>query len=307
MFPDLNDIEDDNVYTIDGLGVKLTGRVLKENNLLILRRPRKAAEEDERSAKRYFPDADRPQVYQYCLDLPAYKIFSTFDGVKQLIQELNLPNPPLVYYSSLWRGGEYVNPRQPIKEFQEYTVETFGLKTDLTHPPMGTSKDWYNDHPSYWRELDWKLVQIWRLRIFRCAPKALETTPSNPLSPQYPAIPYLEERWHPQLGKIVFLGGLQRINIASAMELYHFFCDAYRILKRRRKMGRPYGTREFLDFLSFYRRVVKEYTELLNDRKRNGRPTQPEVALKLKISISSFKRYWRTTELIWPPIADPPE
>jgi hypothetical protein len=307
MLPDLNDVEDDVFYTLPGLGARLTGRALKDEDILIFRRPRKV-EEEELSAERYYPDADEPQVFQYCLEPPAYAIFSDFDGLKQLIQELNLPNQPLnIYYSSLWRAGEYVDPSKPVKEYQTYTVETFGLKLGSTRLPEVRFEDWHIDQPSYWRELDGGLVQIWRLRIFHCTPNELGTTPSRPFSPRYPTIPYLEERWHPKLGKVVHLGGLQRTDIASAMELHHFFCDSYRILKRRRKMGRPYGTREYLNFFSFYRKVVSVYQELLQAPKRKGRPTQPEVALKMGISISSFKRYWRTTGLDWPPTTDLPK
>jgi hypothetical protein len=312
---DIDSIEDDEFYLIVRANVLVLGKDLKSPKFQsfisdVGGEVEKASDAD---ARRYYPQKDEWEVYQRGLSPPVFIIRPSFNGVRKLAAELDLPTDDGdVYYSRFYEGGDYVEPRKrPIAQYQKYSVETFGLcikaSLPLSYPvkyePPHPSQ--YATLPKYWWESERELIQIWRLRIFSRPLESFKPTPSNPLSSRLPDFPYLEERWHPKEGRYVLLGGLQNYDRSFASDLQRFFSDAYCILEKKKKMGRPTGTGEYPTQFNFYRIAIKKYCELW--KPNEDKPTKGQVALKMKISESTFKRHWRTTGLKWPPIIEPPE
>src|SRR5947209_960194 len=257
------------------------------------------------NSRMFYPQRDNWQVYKLSVYLPVYIIRPTFEGVKKLIEELDLPSGPReLYYSKLFNGVEYVNLRTPpIERFMKYTVEAFGVKIKptgpLSYPPKYEIPDpsQYSTPPKYWQNSHLEIIQIWRLRIFDCPIEALQTTASNPLTPYHPSTLYLEERWHPKQPRLVFVGGLPEVHISFLPEFNRFFSDAYRILERLNLRGRPHGTSRYPDSDAFCRRMRKEvrvYRKL-----HKCKPTEKEIASKMGISESTFKRELRMAGLSW--------
>ncbi|MDT4956123.1 MAG: hypothetical protein QOJ02_4261 [Acidobacteriota bacterium] len=301
MLPEDDEIDDDELYEImiwlSGSKVRFEGQshfmefgdgIKKVSN-----------------SRMFYPHRDNWQVHKLTVYLPIYIIRPTFEGIKRLVEELDLPSGPReLYYSRLYSGGEYVTPTgQRIEKYEKYTVEAFGLKMEPT-PPLSYPLKYeipdpsqYSTPPKYWQNSHREIIQIWRLRIFDCPLEALETTAANPLSPYHPNTLYLEERWHPNRPRLVFLGGLSDVNISFLPELKRFFCDAYRILERLNPKGRPPGTSTYSSSNAFCRRMKKELREFRKSEKY--KPTEKQIAFKMGISESTFKRHLRIAGLSW--------
>jgi hypothetical protein len=297
---DMDEFDDDELYEImiwfSGIKIRFEGQSdYKEFKTGIMKPSR---------SRRFYPQRDNWEVYQISVYPPIYIIQPTFEGVSKLVEELDLPTGPKeLYYSKLCSGGEYVTPvGKRIEKYDKYTVEAFGLKikptTPLSYPLKYELPDpsQYSTPPRYWQNSHCEIIQIWRLRIFDCPIEALQTTASNPLSPYHPNILYLEERWHPSQPRLVFIGGLSDVHISFVPELERFFCDAYRLLEQLNPRGRPLGTSIYTSD-AFYRRMMKELRAF---RKLNKyKPTQKQIAYKMGISESTFKRNFRITGLSW--------
>lgn len=251
--------------------------------------------------KRYSPDG---HVYQTRLNPPCYRISQRFKGIRKLCEELELDlttdNVPHVY-SKLIAGGDYVWALdENYSRYQRYTVEVFGLLVTFTGLTEVSKRQklpdprQYATPPKYWYESPLELIQIWRTRIFYSAPRLFNPSLSNPLTPHRPRFPYLEERWHPSLAPITF--GVEGIDKSAGRPRMQsqFVSDAYKILMQApTTSGRPriYKTSE-----EFYLEVRKVYRQLA---RKSDSPQQKEVALRLKLSLSSFSRYWSDTEIRW--------
>jgi hypothetical protein len=246
-----------------------------------------------------------PRVYQYSLDPPGFMISPRFDGIQSIARELNLEiaYPEDKYFSRLWRGGDFVGARgKAYGDYQEYTVETFGVRIDIV-PQTYLYLDIRPLHPSslarYWLTSKFELIQMRRIRVLLRPLESFDMKPGNPITAQLPHCPYVEERWNPKSWEHVSIGGLRRRELYFSTETERFRRDASRILARQtRKLGRPEGTTQYSpeSFISTAKRIYCE--ELV---KTGSPPTQKLVALKMGLSRSAFKYYWRSTRLHWPP------
>jgi len=125
------------------------------------------------------------------------------------------------------------------------------------------------------------------------------TDPSMPLTTELPSCLYVEERWHPWTWQTILMGGLEHFGVASSLEVESFFRNAKQILAgHRSKAGRPEGTREYQpdEFITTAKEVYRELW-----MKLGRKPPQKMVALRMQISRSAFRRYWRETGLRWHP------
>lgn len=301
MLPDdIDEIDDDDLYE---LTIWLSGAKIRWEDESELVELGTGIERPPRS-RRFYPQEKNWQVHQLSKDHSVYRIRPTFEGVIRLTEELDLPRGPQEqYYSKFYSGGEYVNPiGTPIERYERYTVETFGLKIKPTSPISHPVKYEYPDPseyislPRYW-QFSRQIIQIWRLRILDCPVEALQPSASNPLSPYHPNILYFEERWHPKQGKLAYIGGLSNVQISFAPELERFFIDTYRILEKLHPRGRPPGTSTYPDSEDFRRRLLKELRGFR--RRKKYKPTEEEMALEMKISVSTLKRYLRIAGLSW--------
>lgn len=302
MFPDdLNELNEDELYEImlwfSGSQVIIDGQDRSAEFAGGIKRVA--------NSRMYYPNRDEWQVQKLTYYLPIYLIRPAFKGVKELVEELDLPSgPEELYYSRFCSGSEYVNCAGPsIEQYERYTVELFGLKIKptkpLTYPLKYEIPDpaQYATPPEYWQYSHREIIQIWRLRIFDCPLTEIQTTTASPLSPHHPDKLYLEVRWHPNRPKLIFMGGFSHVHISFLEELKRFFGDAYRILEKVNPVGRPPGTSKYPDSDGFRRRLMRE---LRAYRKRHEtKPGEKEIAFKMGLSVSTFKRCMRSAGLLW--------
>ncbi len=185
---------------------------------------------------------------------------------------------------------------------QKYTVETLGVKVQsvpLSYPLLDLGLANPFNLPRFWLTPSSELIHIWRVRILDRPLVRVITDPSMPLTTELPSCLYVEERWHPWTWQTILMGGLEHFGVASSLEVESFFRNAKQILAgHRSKAGRPEGTREYQpdEFITTAKEVYRELW-----MKLGRKPPQKMVALRMQISRSAFRRYWRETGLRWHP------
>ena len=307
----LSDIKDDVTYEIKPLRLKFLGATLKNpdywNAILETVKRRKGELEYEQKC---FPNKNDIQVFRYS-DVPlGYQIKPTFAGVRQLIQELDMPeDSEAVYYLRIFNGWDFARYalRPSLKKYQRYTVETFGLRIKM--PGLSSGDELlplpdpaqYKSPPMYWEEYRMILIQVWRVRVFYCPTKLLQTSPSNPFSPYNPDGLYYEECWHPRRGTSWKLGGREHLrDLHITDKINNFFKDAQIVLtgihKPRQKTPKPSG---FPDSASFEKEYKDKYFNLLDET--GFKPKQETVAKALKICRSTLHNHLTYFKLTWPP------
>ena len=254
--------------------------------------------------KVFLVDGD-PKVYRY-RDYPRGFIISpSFEDISQVVMDLELPvESNSLYFVRLWGAGEFLGAvGRSFRDYQgKYTVETLGVKVrsvPMSYLLLDLAPRNPLSLPRFWLTPSSELIQIWRVRILDYPLCGVITDLSMPLTPELPSCLYVEERWHPWTWHTILMGGLEHFGPSSSLEVESFFRNAKQILAgHRRKAGRPEGTREYQPN-EFIARAKEVYRELL--AKTGLRPPQKLVALRMGISISAFKRYWRASGLRWPP------
>jgi hypothetical protein len=292
----LSDIKDDDRYTIKTSGRRILGKHLKNPYLRkgINEEIQRRKEEVEDERRFYLNIGDTP-VLQFRTEPPAYIIHSNFQGLRDILLELDLPEDPChVYCSVLFRGSDIkLDKKKENEEFQQYSVEIFGL---LLRLPGCTSYDLrgmilhetkqYKSQPRYWSSRSGHIMQIWRTRLFPCTVNNICTSPSNPLSPLVPTMVYMEERWHRQGGLNQALYGLEYID-DSQVPFIHFISDALYIFRRKRKLGRPAWSGEFKSPELFHKAYEEARSNLL--LRTGDNPKQQAIANELGITLANLK------------------
>jgi hypothetical protein len=266
----------------------------------------------------YYPSKDVPQVIRHEDRPPAYAIFPTYPGVSKLITELDMPTESDVIYNLSYlsvedflnfRGYSYVNN---IRRSQ-YSVELLGLLIKLpenfclgmTVPRPDPSL--YKCEPRYCIEHGFRLVQIWRLRVYTCPLENIETSCCSPFGKFPSGTLYVEERWHPLADtKRRLIGGIETVSKNKGLGLDRFYADAlpilegnFKTLKSDVKMGRTQGT-TYYTATEFPHKLREAYQKLYD--LKDEKPKQEAVAVELKIGLSTLRRYLRNLKISWPPI-----
>jgi hypothetical protein len=233
-----------------------------------------------------------PEVYLEKNDPRIYAIQSGFEGARSLIRELEMPGDPAqLYFLGFFRGERFINKKG-------YVLEEFGLTTREPGPyhvfysrPGNTPY-----RPRYWRLLGGRLVQVWRSRVLACNVQDIGTTLSNPFSPQNPNVMFFEETWHPNKGRSRMIGSIQNRRRSHTPDLNAFCQDALRIL--RYTTNNP-GLRDYSNAYRFFRDLEDSYTKLskMSDR----RPTMQMVAVEMRISRKTLRKYLDRFDIDWPP------
>jgi hypothetical protein len=246
-------------------------------------------------------------VSQERLNPPCYRIWRLFKDIAKLCYELNLDLPfdcDNVLYSKFIGGGDYAwSLDDNYGRYERYTVEVFGLATrwislieNDTRIRLPDRRQ-YATPPKYWYECPFEPVQIWRTRIFRSSPELFTPSVTNPLTPLQPGLPYLEERWHPNLANTtISFNGIDKSAGPPSMH-GEFMADTYQILMRApippTALGRP---SRYKPLLKFYLEARKVYRQLAL---KSDRPSRKEIALRMNFSLTSFSRYWARTKIRW--------
>ena len=300
----LSDIKDDQFYEIESLGLLIPGKQLKCPDVFrAIRAEIHRLEEKKREESRYYPGWHNAQVFKYSDNPPAYVITPKFAGVRHLIQELDLPqDQESVYFSRLFKARDFIKfaLRHSNKNFENYAVEVFGLKINLSEPlptgiwlPPTPDPSQYKCPPMYWQEYDMRLIQIWRIRVFACPVELIQTSPSNPFSSLSPNVLYFEERWHPKRIIERNLFGLEHL-AELHISVERFYEGAMEIVS-----GRPKKSTRFTGD-SFKRKYEEKYSEV--SREYGCIPKKGAVARAMGISRSSFYTYLDEFDLPWPPL-----
>lgn len=274
------------------------------------------AESDDHS---YHPSEDDPQVIRHDDRPPAYAIFPSFPSVSEIVNELNMPKSPDVIYNLCYLSVEdFLNYRgyshvMGIRICPSYTVELFGLlvrlpedfRFGMTIPLPDPSL--YKSQPRYWTEHGFRPVQIWRLRVLTCPIEDIETNVRSPFG-KFPAgTLYFEERWHPLADtKRMLIGGIEKASRSKGIGLGRLHKHALGILggnldplmsdvKKGRTIGTTYYTA--VDFPS----ALKEAYWRLYEPNRQ-KPKRLAVAIELKISRSTLRRYLIKFNVPWPTV-----
>lgn len=267
----------------------------------------------------YYPSEGDPQVIRHENYPPAYVIVPSFPGVSQIITELDMPRESDVIYNLSYlsvedflnfRGYSYVND---VRRSQSYSVELFGLLVNLpenfrigmTVPLPDPSQ--YKCQPMYWTEHGFRVVQIWRLRIFTCPVEDIETTLFRPFGNLPTGTLYFEERWHPLADmKRKLIGGIETVSKIKGVGLDRFYADALRILggnfdslNSAVKVGRTRGT-TYITATEFPHKLREAYQRLYE--LKGEKPKQEAVAVELKIGLSTLRRYLINFRVSWPPV-----
>jgi hypothetical protein len=306
---DSNDIQDDIYYEIKPLGRWIRGKELKHPYIrkgiheLIL--GQKEAIENER---RFYLNIGETPVVQLNAKPPAYIIHSSFQGLRDLLIELDMPEDPRhVYCAKLFPGFDMRYKKRGHEKPQKYSAEIFGLFLKLPDLTSYDLKDWflnersqYKCQPRYWASPSGHIVQIWRLRLFHCPITNVRTSISNPLSPSAPAVVYLEERWHPQREMKLSLNGLEHLRDSKISPFIQFTSDALGAIGKTKRAGRPRWSGKYKSPEAFIEAYRRAYFDLLLEK--NDEPIQEAVAYKLKLTYTNFKRLKRKSEVEWPPI-----
>lgn len=255
--------------------------------------------------QRCYPDASNPQVFQYRDRPPAYQILGAFDGVRTLVEQLDLPKAHNATFCLRWSGvSELVKTKVSLpKRFRDYSVERFGLR--IQPFPIGNSRSkgtgdikesaTFLTRPRRWLEREDYLVQVYRTRIVAFPVRDIKPNVTNPFSLGGAAM-FVEERWHRGRGTVRNLSW--REPAVSRREVDQFVQDALRLLYGYKPIGRPPGTKKFnsrAEFISAYRKAY------LNVVRRKEEPTHETVATELGISLSTFNRRLREYDLPFPP------
>lgn len=308
MLMRLSDIRDEDYYEIKTLGIRIKGKDLKHPGIRkaihqeILRRK----DEIENERRFYLNIGDTP-VLQFKTEPPAYIIHSNFQGLRDLLVELDMQEDPFNMYGSIFfRGSDIQAKKRRNKSYQKYSAEIFGLFLSL---PDFTSydlrerityeKSQYKCEPRY-RQLGLgHIIQIWRVRLFSCAVTDIRTSLSKPLSPPAPAITYVEERWHPRRNLNLTLRGLEHLGYSQISPFIQFTKDALHIFGKTRRVGRPYWSGKYKSPEEFLTKYRTAYSDLLLSEE--DEPIQQAVANKLRISVANLKVLIGKSEASWPP------
>lgn len=307
----LRDIKDNGLYKIKELDFSVPGSTLKSPGYweMIQEVIRRRKEEIELDSKCY-PDRYNRQVFRYDDNPPAYTITPQFAGMRRLIQELGLPEEQdTLYFLRLFSGPQFNKYalRPPSTNYQEYSVETLGLKIKLPSSvpsqyflPLPDPSQ-YKCAPMYLEECGAYLIQIWRTRVFPCQVESIKTSPSNPLNPYNLNVIYFEERWHPQRGIERDLRGLENMQgVQASVKINKLYKDALEILTgSRKKRSKSFGPTRFTPD-SFEKKYTDEAIRLFKIHKCI--PKKAAVAHELNIPRSSFYNYLDYFELPWPPL-----
>ena len=279
-------------------GRRILGKHLKNPYLRkgINEEIQKRKEEVENERRFYLNIGDTP-VRQFRTEPPAYIIHSNFQGLRDLLLELDLPEDPChAYCSVLFQGGDIkLDKKKRNEEFQQYSVEIFGL---LLRLPGCTSYDLgsmilhetkqYKSQPRYWSSRSGYIIQIWRTRLFPCTVNNICTSPSNPLSPAAPTMIYVEERWHPKEDLTRTLYGLEHLSDSQIpLPLIHFMSDALYIFGRTTKLGRPAWSGKYESPELFHKAYEEAHSKLSS--RPGDKPKQQAIANELDITLANLK------------------
>jgi hypothetical protein len=195
-------------------------------------------------------DLNKPdkQIFLYKDNPPAFVMSSRFEGIEQILHDLDLPNYLATqYYSRIFSGLESFKNKKPYdKRYKKYPIEIFGRRVPISeginllseYQLLPDSTDYCK--PKYLYESYYFLIEIWRIRIFAHSVNSLQINLSNPISPKHPDTLYLEERWHPDHGPKRLIAGLEHMSTSwISVELRSFVMDALRILGLASGPGRP--------------------------------------------------------------------
>jgi hypothetical protein len=259
-------------------------------------------------------DLSKPaeQVFQYKNNPPAFIMSSRFKGVERILQDLNLPNYLATqYYSRIFSSLELFKNKKPFsKRYKKYPIEIFGRKVPTTesshllseYQPLPSASDYCT--PKYLYESYYFLIEIWRIRIFARWVDTLKIDLARPVSQQHPSVLYLEERWHPEYGSKIYLGGLENMPGSKiSTELKSFTMNALQILGRARGPGKPPKIyKKFKDRDEFRHEILGIYSELKSSKKPT--PSRSAVADVMGISPDTFNKYLDDFIISWPPKED---
>ena len=263
-----------------------------------------------KSCERSF-DLSKPdeQIFLYKTNPSAFIMSSRFEGIEQILDDLGLPNfLATEYYSRIFRGLESFNNKKPYdKRYKKYPIEIFGRRVPADglsylfpeYQPLPDSSGYIT--PKYLYERHYFLIEIWRIRIFSRHVRSLQISLSNPVSPRYPDVLYLEERWHPERGPKIYIGGLEEMSGPEvSLDLKSFTMDALKILGRARGPGKPREVyRKFKDRGDFKRQVLSAYSQLKS--KKKPRPSKSAVARFMGITFDTLEQYLDDFSVSWPP------
>lgn len=246
----LADIEDNRWYKVKALSLWLRGDEIKQPEVIrsIRELIRRREEEAEYNRKR-FPSPDNIQVIQISDKPPAFYIRPAFEGVRQVVKDLNMPNDlDAGYFLRFFHGAEFIKyHKRSFLKFKKYAVEAFGMRIKLPadvdifkleRQPLPDAAD-YMYPPLYWYESPYHLIQIRRVRIFNCPLESIQVPISNPFNPNTPPIVKFEWRWHPQKYPEHFLYGPHNLLPRRPPKPFSFFKDCCRIIKDETRFGRP--------------------------------------------------------------------
>jgi hypothetical protein len=305
----LSNIQDNAHYRIKALRRRILGKDLKHPYMRkgINEEFLKLKEEIENERRFYLNIGDTP-VLQFGTKPPAYIIHSNFQGLRDLLLELDMPEDPRhVYCSKLFRGIDIRYKKRRYEKFQNYSAEIFGLL--LTLPGVTSydlrdqilhEKSQYKCQPRYWASRSEHIVQIWRLRLFSCAVTNIHTSISNPLSPSAPKVVYLEECWHSRRETKLALNGLEHLADSKISPFIQFAGDALRVIGKTKKAGRPTWSGRYQSPEEFSTAYRGAYFDLLLET--GDKPKQQAVANRLQIGLSTLKNYIRDSGDKWPPL-----
>lgn len=205
----LADIKDDRWYKVEALPLWLKGNEIKKPEVIrSIRELVRRREEEAEYNRKCFPSRDNIQVFQMSGNPPSFYINPDFEGVRQVVKDLDIPNSSeATYFLRFFHGAEFIKyHKRSFLKFKKYAVEAFGIRIKLPadvdlfkleRQPLPEATD-YKYPPFYWYESPYHLVQIWRLRIFNCPLERIQVPISNPLNPNIPPIVRFEWRWNPQ-------------------------------------------------------------------------------------------------------------
>lgn len=247
-----------------------------------------------------------PHVHKYCNDSPGFMISPTFRGVQDLAKKLDLPNAAHeMYCSKFWTVQEFTGlSTKKYREYDKYSIETFGVRVTLVpefYPPhlIPSYANLFN-LPRYWLTACLKLIQIRRVRVFRCSiQRWLDKNVRDPLTSDREPMLYMEELWHPSRWETTDIR-VTDMDQSRSHSLESFFRTARHILSGTAHRGRSQGTGLYPRGPEFYSIVRNVYLEMKGQLRRP--PLQKEVYAVLGLSRSAFRYYWQSTKRPWPPI-----
>lgn len=255
--------------------------------------------------ERCYPNLSDIRVFRYRDEPPSYEIRAEFEGVRDLLEELKAPSHVnRIYCLRIYDGAMFIpKADRSHKRFINYTVEQFGLLMVPELKERGGFETGYTSLkasnylcvPIYWNERPDYRVQVWRTRVFNCPRANFLTSISNPFGPSRPFCMYLEERWHPNIGKQRSLTWVEHRS-REGKEIDQFRKDALLILGEPRRAGRK---RAYTDPGRFIQDLKEAYEEIAHSGIND--PTQHQVAFALGIASMTLKRYLDRYGIPWPP------